>query len=84
MITGAQIRAGRAALGWSAEDLATQARVALRTVLRLEAVDGVPPGRSTTLGEVQAALESAGVEFIGSPNDRPGIRFSLPPAKRRE
>jgi len=39
-------------------------------------MDEVPPSRSGTLFEVQKALEAAGVEFIGSPNDRPGIRVS--------
>jgi hypothetical protein len=32
----------------------------------LEAADGVPSGRSTTLLDVQSALEVAGIEFIGS------------------
>jgi hypothetical protein len=41
----------------------------------LEAADGVPSGRSTTLLGVQTALEAAGIEFIGSPMDGPGIRI---------
>jgi len=77
VITGMQIRASRAALRWSAEDLAARARVGVQTIKRLEAADGVPSGRSTTLQEVQAALESAGIEFTGTPTDRPGIRLSL-------
>jgi transcriptional regulator with XRE-family HTH domain len=78
MITGVQIRASRAALRWSAETLAERAGVGVQTIKRLEAADGVPSGRSKTLSEVQTALEAAGVEFIGSPNDRPGIRVSTP------
>jgi ribosome-binding protein aMBF1 (putative translation factor) len=77
VITGMQIRASRAALRWSAEDLAARARVGVQTIKRLEAADGVPSGRSTTLQEVQSALEFAGIEFIGTPSDRPGIRLSL-------
>jgi len=34
--------------------------------------------RSSTLLELKAAFESVGIEFVGSPTDRPGIRFVLP------
>lgn len=75
MITGSQIRSARAAIGWSAEVLAERAGISLRTILRVEQSEGVPPGRAATLAEIQNALEAAGVEFIGSPDDGPGIRF---------
>jgi ribosome-binding protein aMBF1 (putative translation factor) len=78
MLTGAQIRAARAALGWSAQDLAFKASVATKTIMRLESVDGIPQSRTGTLLDIKAVLESAGIEFIGSPTDRPGIRFVLP------
>jgi ribosome-binding protein aMBF1 (putative translation factor) len=78
MITGSQIRASRATLRWSAETLSAKARVGIQTIKRFEAVDGVPPSRSETLLQVKTALESAGIEFIGTPTDRPGIRFVLP------
>jgi ribosome-binding protein aMBF1 (putative translation factor) len=78
MLTGAQIRSARAALGWSAQDLAGKAGVATKTIMRLESVDGIPQSRTGTLLEIKAVLESAGIEFIGSPTDRPGIRFVLP------
>ena len=78
VITGAQIRASRAVLRWSAEVLASRAHVGVQTVKRLEAADGVPSGRSTTLQEVQSALEAAGIEFIGTPTDGPGIRIRIP------
>ena len=55
MIVGAQMRAARAALNWSIEDLAEKSGVSARTIMRFEAVDGVPPGR-TQLGD-QAASE---------------------------
>ncbi len=75
MITGIQIRSARAALGWSASALADRSGVSLRTLLRFEQLDGVPPSRSSNLIEVQKALEAAGVEFIGTPEDGPGIRL---------
>lgn len=73
MISGAQIRAARALLRWSAQDLADRAAVGIQTIKRFEAVDGVPPSRSSTLLNVKAALEAAGIEFTGSPRKNPGI-----------
>jgi transcriptional regulator with XRE-family HTH domain len=80
MITGAQIRSARAALNWSAEELARRVGVSLRTIQRFELVDGIPASRSSSLMEVQSSLEAAGIEFIGSPTDRPGIRFGSQPS----
>jgi len=76
MLTGFQIRAARAGLNITARELAARARVSLPTIQRFESVDGVPPSRSSKLSDVQAALEAAGIEFIGTPTDRPGIRLS--------
>jgi transcriptional regulator with XRE-family HTH domain len=77
MITGLQIRSARAALRWTTQHLAERAGVTARTIKRFEAVDAVPPSRSTTLAAVRAVLESAGIEFTGTPTDRPGIQRSL-------
>jgi transcriptional regulator with XRE-family HTH domain len=76
MITGAQIRAARAFLRWSAEELADRSGVGARTIKRFEASDGIPPSRSMTLLELKTALEAAGIEFVGAPTDRPGVRHS--------
>jgi transcriptional regulator with XRE-family HTH domain len=78
MITGVQIRSARAALGWSVDDLADKAGVATKTIRRLESVDGIPQSRTGTLLEIKVIFESAGIEFIGSPTDRPGIRVVSP------
>jgi transcriptional regulator with XRE-family HTH domain len=78
MITGSQIRAARAALGWSAEFLSEQSGISLRTLIRFEGADGVPPSRSQTLAIVMQTLQAAGIEFIGAPDDRPGIRIASP------
>lgn len=83
MITGLQIRSARNALRWTTEQLAKKAGVTARTIKRFEAVDDVPPSRSSTLLDVKGALEAAGIEFIGSPADRPGIRVSGTPARAR-
>lgn len=75
MISGSQIRAGRALLNWSSEALAERAKTTRQTIQRLEQVDGVPASRSQTLGAIQRALEEAGVEFIGTPDRAPGVRL---------
>lgn len=78
MLTGLQIRSARGALRWSSEELAARCGVASRTIKRLEQFDGVPPSRSSTLMDIRAALEAAGIEFVGTPDDGPGIRFRKP------
>jgi transcriptional regulator with XRE-family HTH domain len=78
MITGVQIRAARSALRWTTQELADRAGLTSRTVKRFEAVDSVPPSHSSTLGRIKFALEAAGIEFIGTPTDRPGIRLLKP------
>ena len=80
MLCGVQIRAARGALHWSADDLAVQSGVASRTIVRLEQHDGLPPSRSSTLMDLRRAFEAAGIEFIGGPDDAPGIRVHAPRA----
>jgi transcriptional regulator with XRE-family HTH domain len=75
VITSAQIRSARAALRWSMAELSERAGVGIQTVKRFEAADGIPPSRSSTLVDIQKALEAAGIEFVGSPEDGPGIRL---------
>ena len=75
MITSGQIRAGRALLRWSSADLARHSGVGTATIQRMEVMDGVPSGQVRTIEALRGALEDAGVEFVGSPNDRPGVRL---------
>ena len=60
-----QIKAGRALLGWSQEDLAEAAGVSIATIKRLEADDGPGPlgGREETADKIGKALQHAGVTF---------------------
>lgn len=76
MISTSQIRAARALLRWSAEELSVHAGVGVATIRRLELQDGVPSSNAKTLQEIQKAFESAGVEFVGTPDDRPGVRLT--------
>jgi ribosome-binding protein aMBF1 (putative translation factor) len=74
MITGSQIRAARGLLGWSAAILAERTGSNRFTIQRLEQSDGVPPSRTQTLMDIKRAFEEAGLEFIGTPDDGPGVR----------
>jgi transcriptional regulator with XRE-family HTH domain len=76
LITSDQIRAARALLKWSAEDLANEAGVGIATVRRFELDKGVPSGQVRILGALKATLEAGGIEFIGTPEDRPGVRLN--------
>jgi DNA-binding Xre family transcriptional regulator len=76
LIASAQIRAARALLRWSAGDLAAASGIGTATLQRMEVMDGVPSGHIKTLLAIKAALESAGIEFIGTPDDRPGVRLA--------
>ena len=79
MITGAQIRAARTAVRFTIEELAQRASVNARTIMRYEQVDDVPGGRISTVMALKRALEAAGIEFIGTPDDGPGIRLRRKP-----
>ena len=77
MIAGVQIRSARAAVGWSIEELAARSGVSARTIKRYEALDGIPPSRTSSLVDIKTALEAAGIEFTGTPEDSPGIRVQV-------
>lgn len=74
-VSGLQIRAARALLGITANELAALAEITWKTVQRFEAAQGVPPSRTGTLTKVKQALEAAGIEFIGDPVTSPGVRL---------
>jgi DNA-binding transcriptional regulator YiaG len=70
-----QVKAARALLGWSQEELAAAAEVSLPTIKRLEAHDGALGGRHDTGTKIRAALERGGVEFIDENGGGPGVRL---------
>lgn len=75
MISGRQIKAARALLAWSQRDLAKASGVSEPTIAHLESVDGEPGGRADTGEKVRAALEKAGIGFIGENGDGAGVRL---------
>lgn len=72
MITPRQIRAARALLGWSQQELADRAVVSTNTLRQIE-LGQVDP-RTSTLTAVQRALEKGGVEFLPGEGVRPTTR----------
>ena len=76
MISSGQVRAAKALLRWSGEELANMSGISLSTIRRVEGADGIPEAQNIkTIMAIKKALEDAGVEFIGSPDDRPGVRL---------
>ena len=75
MITSAQIRAARALLDWSRAQLSKEAGVGISALMRFESAEGIPAGNIKTFESLQKAFEKAGVQFIGAPDDNPGVRL---------
>jgi transcriptional regulator with XRE-family HTH domain len=77
-----QVKAARALLAWSQEELAAAALVSVPTIKRLEAGDGPLGGRSETGEKIRRALQGAGVEFIDANGGGPGVRLRRAPKER--
>ena len=76
MIEPIQCRMARAALGWSAAELASRAGIGAATVNRFEAGQAKPIG--VTLSAMQRALEEGGVLFLAAgeiAEGGPGVRL---------
>ena len=71
-VTGRQLRAARALIGWEQIELSKKARVAIGTVRRMESFDGPIGSRTETLRKVIQAMEKVGVEFLNS--GEPGVK----------
>lgn len=71
MITGSQIRAARALLGWSQQDLADKSLLSETAILKLETQSA--DSRTSTLIKVRKSLEDAGIEFINRPDGAAGV-----------
>jgi len=83
-LTGAQIRAGRALLRWSAEDLARRTALGVNTIRRAELADTTTALTAANELAIRQALEAAGVLFIEENGGGPGVRLrNRRNAKRR-
>ena len=74
-LTSAQIRAARALLRWSAEELAQQSLLSVATIRRAELTEKETAMTSANDVAVRRALEAGGVEFIDENGGGPGVRL---------
>jgi hypothetical protein len=74
-LSSAQIRAARALLRWSAEDLAQETALGVNTIRRAEVAEEAISLTTANDLAIRRALESAGVEFIDENGGGPGVRL---------
>jgi ribosome-binding protein aMBF1 (putative translation factor) len=74
-VTSAQIRAARALLRWSADDLARETALSVATIRRAELAEAETSMTTANDLAVRSALESAGVEFLDENGGGPGVRL---------
>jgi len=65
----------RAALNWSVSKLAVNSSVSISTIKRMESGIGEYSTTAANLKLIRETLEAAGVEFIGSAGEGPGVRL---------
>lgn len=76
LLLPAQVRAARALLDWSQDDLARRAGVGLSTVKDMEI--GKRDPSSDSVAAIRRALEVEGVRFLPSNGEGPGARLHKP------
>ena len=77
-LTSAQLRAARALLRWSAEELAERSLLSVATIRRAELTDETTSMTAANDLAVRRALEAAGVEFIDGNGGGAGVRLRMP------
>jgi hypothetical protein len=78
-LTSAQIRAGRALLRWSADDLARESALGVNTIRRAELAENETSLTVANDLAVRRAFETAGVAFIDENGGGPGVRLRQRP-----
>jgi transcriptional regulator with XRE-family HTH domain len=73
IMTGRQLRAARALLSWTGEQLAEAAGISLMTIRRAEATDGPLRLMPANLQALRAAFEVAGVTFTHDAGGSVGV-----------
>jgi hypothetical protein len=76
-LTSAQIRAARALIRWSAQQLADASAVGVTTIRRAELTASETKLTRVNDQAIRRTLEAAGVEFIDSEGGGPGVRLRL-------
>ena len=75
VLTGRQMRAARALLGWSAQELADHSKVGVTTIRRTEVVHGPVRMIAGNVDAILRAFAGAGVEFIDPNGGGDGVRM---------
>jgi hypothetical protein len=81
-LTSGQLRAARALLRWSAEDLARHSALGVTPIRRAELTENETSLTAANDQAVRRALESAGVEFIDENGGGAGVRLRKRHQKR--
>jgi hypothetical protein len=84
MLSSAQIRAARALLRWSAQDLAEHSALGVTTIRRAELTEEATSMTASNDLAVRRALEAAGVEFIDENGGGAGVRLRRPGGGRSQ
>ena len=74
-ITSEQIKAARHAISLSNHEIAQATGIGIATLRRYEASQGVPKSRKGHLELLKSFFEAHGIEFVGAPDEGPGIRI---------
>ena len=74
-VSGAQLRAARALLNWSAENLANAAGVSRGVVQRAELEREKEPVLPENVERIVEALEGRGIIFLPGNGEGPGVRL---------
>jgi hypothetical protein len=74
-LASSQIRAARALLRWTVDDLAREAALGRNTILRAEVAYGQTSLTAANDLAIRRAFEAAGVEFIDEDGGGPGVRL---------
>jgi len=82
-MTSEQLRAGRALIKWSAEDLAKHSGVGVATIRRLEASFGTPSSNARTLEQLKRSLSQPVLNSSEPPNQAPVSGFGKTPSMLR-
>jgi hypothetical protein len=81
-LTSAQIRAARALIRWSAQELANKTAVGVTTIRRAELTASETKLTRVNDQAIRRTLEAAGVEFIDANGGGPGVRLRDVQAKK--
>lgn len=74
--TGRQLAAARALVGLTQAEIASQSKLSIPTLKRMEATDGPVAGMQNNIDAVVRALEAAGVKFIPENGGGAGVRLA--------